>query len=120
MPAPSRSPRGEWFCMFDDNDNRDDESLIRLVDVPDLKWMPRRRNGAKLNRSTVWRWVTAGCDGVKLEAERVGRALCTTEAKLRRFFERLAVPGSTSTTPTSKQRQKAISRAASVLAADGI
>lgn len=96
------------------------EKLIRLVDVPGLPWLPTRRGGATLARSTVWRWATKGINGVTLETVAIGRALCTTEAALMRFLERLAMPAATSTTSTPSQRRKAIERAETILRANGI
>ena len=75
------------------------EKLIRLADVQNLDWLPRRREGTKLHYSTVYRWVSYGLRGVQLEVINVGGALCTTEAALRRFFDSLATVGKQSTPP---------------------
>jgi hypothetical protein len=66
------------------------EKLIRLADVPKLKWLPRRRAGSRLSIATVYRWEQRPNN--PLEAVRVGGTLCTTEAALMRFFERQANP----------------------------
>jgi hypothetical protein len=69
------------------------EKLIRLADVPKLKWLPRRRAGSRLSIATVYRWEQRQTN--RLEAVRVGGTLCTTEAALMRFFERQAKPTAT-------------------------
>jgi Protein of unknown function (DUF1580) len=51
--------------------------------------LPRRRGGRQTNVSTLYRWTTAGCRGVKLEYVQVGATRCTTREALARFFERL-------------------------------
>jgi hypothetical protein len=63
------------------------EKLIRILDVPDIAWLPRRRHGATLSGSTVFRWCKEGCAGVKLEAIACGGVLCTSEEALKRFFQ---------------------------------
>ena len=41
------------------------------------------------HRSSVFRWASAGCRGVRLRTVSVGRKKCTTEAWLMAFFEEL-------------------------------
>lgn len=82
------------------------EVLIRLADVPKLGWLPTRRGGKRLNVSTVFRWAQIGLRGVRLEAVRAGNCLCTSEAALRRFFERLTDPEASSDSPTPSQVQR--------------
>ena len=69
-----------------------DEQLITLTAATKLKWLPRRRNGARPHLSTMLRWVLVGVRGIKLDASRVGHCWCTTERNLRDFFSRLAAP----------------------------
>ncbi len=64
------------------------EQLIRLADVPKLKWLPTR-NGKRLSLSTVHRWVQKGLGGQRLQTLKVGGAFCTTEQWVREFFLRL-------------------------------
>ncbi len=66
------------------------EPPIPLGQVNKLPWLPRRRRGRKIHTSTVFRWVQVGLRGIRLEAIRVGGTRCTSEAALRRFFERLS------------------------------
>jgi hypothetical protein len=83
--------------------------LIRLADVADLPWIPRRRRGRKLSFVTVWRWALRGRGGRRLRVVRVGGTLCTSEAWLREFFESLAandpMPAPTIRTPARRQRE---------------
>jgi hypothetical protein len=71
--------------------------LIRLLDVPDVRWLPRR-NGKKLHRSVPFRWAQHGLRGIQLRTLRVGGALCTCEEWLHEFFSAVtaAVPPSRS------------------------
>ena len=52
--------------------------------------LPRRRRGRKTHVSTLYRWATAGCRGVRLETIQVGGTRCTSRQALQRFFERLS------------------------------
>jgi hypothetical protein len=82
------------------------EPLIRLADVPRLPWLPRRRKGKRLHISSVIRWVSPGLRGHRLEALRVGGCLCTSEAALRRFFEKLTADEPEHNEPTPVQRDR--------------
>jgi hypothetical protein len=64
--------------------------LVPLSSVPNLKWLPRRRRGAKLSYTCLWRWSTKGVAGVVLQTVRVGGTPCTTESNLRHFFADVA------------------------------
>jgi len=66
------------------------ETPLPLEQVPKISWLPRRRHGRKIDKSTLFRWVQHGLRGVRLEALRVGGTLCTSEAALKRFFARLS------------------------------
>ena len=59
-----------------------DEDLVRLSTVAArLPWKPRR--------ATVWRWTTAGFDGVQLESIKIGTWVMTSEQAVDRFFARI-------------------------------
>jgi hypothetical protein len=60
------------------------ETPIPLAQVPRIKWLPKRPHLA-----TIHRWVLKGIRGVRLEVLRVGGTLCTSEARLVAFFEKL-------------------------------
>src|SRR4051812_1460257 len=60
--------------------------------------LPRRRRGRKTNVSTLYRWTTTGCRGVKLQFIQCGATRCTTRAWLDEFFGRLSA--SRDTPPT--------------------
>jgi hypothetical protein len=97
------------------------EILMRLCDVPSLAWLPRRRKGARLNFSTVWRWALRGVHGIRLRTVVVGGTRCTSERWLREFFAALA--GNPITTPairTPARRQREIAQAQEELRAHGI
>ena len=59
------------------------EQAISLSDVPNH--LPKRR-GKKVHYSTVYRWVTKGSRGRKLESVMVGGVRYTTVEALERFL----------------------------------
>src|SRR4051794_36659981 len=66
------------------------ESLLTLTQAADV--LPRRRKGRKTHVSTLYRWATAGCRGVRLESVQIGATRCTSREALERFFQRLTGP----------------------------
>jgi hypothetical protein len=66
------------------------EDLIRLNEVPKLKFMPPGKDGKRIALSTVYRWTMGGTGGVKLETLKVGGTLCTSVEALQRFFNGLS------------------------------
>lgn len=64
------------------------EGLISLSAA--AKLLPGRRRGKKPHVSCLYRWTTAGCKGVILEAVQVGGTRCTSREALDRFFARLS------------------------------
>lgn len=78
------------------------------------KWVPTRPNV-----STVWRWVTRGVRGEKLESVRVGGVVCTSRQAIERFLARLN--GGAAVTSTQNQtREREIAAAEARLAAAGV
>jgi hypothetical protein len=67
-----------------------DETVLPLADA--AKGLPRRRGGRQVHPSTLHRWATAGCRGVRLETIQIGGTRCTSREALQRFFERLSGP----------------------------
>jgi hypothetical protein len=67
-----------------------DETIVSLADA--AQELPRRRRGRKTHVSTLFRWTTSGCRGVRLESIQVGGTRCTSREALQRFFERLSQP----------------------------
>jgi len=63
------------------------EELITLTEA--AKRLPRRRAGRKVNVSTLHRWCTHGCQGVRLAFLKIGGTRCTSIAALQRFFDAL-------------------------------
>jgi hypothetical protein len=96
------------------------EPLVRLADVPRLKWLPGRREGKRIHVATVHRWAQRGLRGVRLETLRAGGALVTSEAAITRFFERLTEPAAGADVRTNSQRAKAVERAERELEQAGI
>ena len=86
------------------------EQLIRLADVPKLKWLPTRRGGKRLHLSTVYRWEQQGLRGVRLEIVQAGGTRCTTEAALLRFFDSLSNVTADPSQWKPRRRELAIAR----------
>jgi hypothetical protein len=104
------------------NTDISNERLIRLNDVPKLAWLPRRRGGARLNVSTLWRWSMRGVGGRRLRVVRCGGALATNQTWLREFFENLA-PQPTPSQPQVRSpsaRDRDVAAAQAKLAKEGI
>ena len=53
------------------------------------KYVPRRR-GRKVAATTLWRWITAGFRGVRLEGLRTPAGWATTVQAVQRFLAELA------------------------------
>jgi hypothetical protein len=103
------------------------EDTLTLIDAS--KILPRGRNGARPQLSTLLRWVIDGVrslDGrlVRLEAVRRGRKWITSRQALKRFVAALTpAPSDSSASPpyrTPKQRERASERAARELDKAGL
>ena len=98
----------EQTKVEDQRQRQQQDPLIPLGDVPRLAWLPHRRGGKRLHVFTLIRWAPNGPRGHRPEAIRAGGTLVTTEAALRRFFERLAASassaGGTPIAPASTHR----------------
>jgi|CXWL01.1.fsa_nt_gi hypothetical protein len=91
-----------------------------------------RLDGKRIALSTLWRWSTKGCRGVRLEARRLGGRYITSIEAVDRFSARLAEldalpsepkPRAEKQVPISRtpaQRQRAIEAAEARLAAAGV
>jgi hypothetical protein len=98
------------------------EEIGPLSDKADS--LPRRRRGRKVHVSTLYRWATVGCRGVRLETIQIGGTCCTSTEALQRFFEELTVARAGTYAPvsapplarrTSAQRLRASERAGRAL-----
>ena len=66
----------------------DCKGLIRLRDLRDM--LPPLHTGKRINYSTLWRWMTHGLSGVRLEVVFIGSVPWTTHVALERFFRAAA------------------------------
>src|SRR5690242_5979730 len=86
--------------------------------------LPRRRRGRKTHISTLYRWATAGCRGIRLETIQIGATRCTSREALQRFFEALSSPDRSEDDPspyrTAMQRQRQSEAAAKELEKQGV
>lgn len=82
------------------------ETLVPFAEVPTS--LPRR-NGKKINLSTLWRWRTKGLRGQKLESIIIGGRRYTTKEALQRFDAAVqkAIDGPSTSKPTTKQLSEA-------------
>lgn len=93
--------------------------------------IPPRRRGRRMNVSTLYRWTTSGCRGVRLRYIQVGATRCTTRSWLDEFFAALTQASVHGPTPAGissgaaslripRSRRLAIERASRELDALGI
>lgn len=75
-------------------------SINRARRLPQLK-----RDGQRLDLSTIYRWISRGINGVKLRVIRQGRVYVTTEADVNEFLQ--AINPSTPTESTKAEIKRA-------------
>src|SRR5438128_2214980 len=89
------------------------EPPISLAEA--AKSIPSGRGAKRTHISTVFRWISRGVSGVRLEALRLGGRWVTSREAVQRFAERLTAERSgaqpTLTTRTSARRTAATARA---------
>jgi hypothetical protein len=84
------------------------EELLTLAQAGRVR--PPGRKGRPLHPSTIYRWISRGLRGVRLEAIRLGGTLYTSREALQRFAERLThssfatAPSAATNQPTSPPR----------------
>ena len=87
------------------------EHLIPISDVPD--YLPKR-NGKKINLSTVYRWRHAGLRGIRLEWCIHGGIPCSSTEAIARFdravSEKIVGRQVSSTTPAAQSRAHDIAK----------
>lgn len=82
------------------------DELLTLPQAAAL--FPRRRGGAKVSTSTLWRWYSRGSRGVRLEIARIGGSVYTTRDAIRDFIQARSVAGGAAVpqAPTASTRSK--------------
>ncbi len=88
------------------------DRLIRLTQVPNLPFLPRR-NGKPMAKSTLYRWASVGLGPKKIRLGTIqcGATKCTTPRLLRKFFRQLAAAkanGQGSPAPLKKYVQQRV------------
>jgi hypothetical protein len=80
------------------------EKLLTLAQAARLR--PLGRRGRATHVSTVYRWISRGVRGIRLESIRLGGTLYTSAEAVQRFADRLTLnsapslqPGTTATRP---------------------
>ncbi len=86
------------------------EELLSVAEA--AKILPGRPNVA-----TVWRWISRGCKGIRLEVFRSGGRTYTSRQALERFSARLSGQAES---PAPTARAKRVAAAEAELAAAGI
>ncbi len=66
------------------------ETLISLTEA--ARTLPSRHPGKRLHVSTIWRWVTYGCKGIRLETCRIGGSVFTSREAIARFSQAMTEP----------------------------
>lgn len=67
------------------------EEIFSLTAATKLPCFRNRRGGKRINISTLWRYATTGCRGVKLETIMAGGSRATSLEAIERFFEQLTL-----------------------------
>jgi hypothetical protein len=75
-----------------------DADLLTLRDA--AKLLPPRRGGSRIAISTLWRWASRGCGGVRLEIIRVGGVAYTTREAIAEFVAKRSIPAAHTAIPT--------------------
>lgn len=80
-----------------------------------------QRNGRKPHLASMYRWVSRGCRGIRLESIVVAGSRCVTAEAVDRWIAQLTAPSSGDTPPlrTPQKRQRDHERADSALAEKG-
>jgi hypothetical protein len=65
-----------------------DEQLLTLVEA--ARRLPSRRCGKRVHSATVYRWISRGIRGVRLESIRVGGSTYTSAEAIQRFAHKLS------------------------------
>lgn len=99
------------------------ETVVSLSEAAKHPALPRRRAGKRPHVSTLHRWSTSGCRGVKLETIRFGGTLCTSLEAIQRFANCLTARDrghESAPVVTPARRRREIERANRELDAVGI
>ena len=89
------------------------EHLIPLREVP--KCLPPRPTGRRIHISAVYRWMTRGLHGIRLETVKIGGTTYTSQEALQRFADELStIAPNPPTSPKAKilTRQRQLDQAA--------
>lgn len=78
--------------------NISSEQLLTLAEA--ARVLPRLRGDRKVHVATLYRWISRGVGGVRLEAVKIGRTQVTSREALQRFAERLTT-GAVVTSPAN-------------------
>ncbi len=99
------------------------EQIFSLTEATKFPCFGNRRGGKRINVSTLWRWATTGCRGIRLETILAGGSRATSLEAVERFFEALTVqadPPAPQAPRHAAQRRKQIEAAEKRLAKAGL
>ena len=91
------------------------EAAVLLTKLPRESYVPRGRSGKPLHFASAFRWASNG-----LETLSTPSGMITTRGAVLRYFSKLSGKSLSPRRRTSRQRERAISRANQELAAAGI
>ena len=100
------------------------EQVISLTEA--AKHLPKRRANKRPNVATMYRWISSGVKGIRLEYIVIGGTRCTSREALQRFFDALTAQAESGRAPVptpprmSVQRRKQIEAAEKRLQVAGI
>ncbi len=83
-----------------------DENTSEWMTLSDVARKIPRRNGKRVNTSTIWRWCRKGVRGVHLKYAKIGRNIVVSPSDLHAFFETLAEADSADQSPTTATRKR--------------
>ena len=69
---------------------RDNSAFSDFLTPREVSRRLPHRNGKRIHASTIFRWMSRGCKGVRLQHWRIGRNIYTSEMALMKFFAELA------------------------------
>lgn len=86
----------------------DQDELLTFAQVAAI--LPRRRNGAKIALSTLWRWSRRGSRGVFLRVTRIGGSVYVSRGDLAEFIRRSSASDQANGLPPPNKQKDATAK----------
>ncbi len=94
------------------------EEIFSLTQAAKLPCFANRRGGKRINVSTLWRYATTGCRGIKMETIMAGGSRATSLEAIERFFEQLTLQAEGKYQPTPQRPSMTAARRKQIEAAE--